>query len=223
MFCPSSFFFFFSSVFCTFYITAAHRSPTQRSGLCRFRCCINKELQQTFKVWKHLHFMRRYFTTIIIANVVSSCLHSYSGFDPCVGGQPLRSAVIPWNIISPPTCYCLLSLFPHLCFGKRKKKKKRKQYHGTIFGIRCTIGEDLSNQKITLKHEPSQNSPNPPKYSESFNFKHRKNHTMVGDTTQVPIVRHVLTDQLDQSRDKWDKFCLQQNQTTKLLLASLKE
>lgn len=70
--------------------------------------------------------MRRYFTTIIIANVVSSCLHSYSGFDPCVGGQPLRSAVIPWNIISPPTCYCLLSLFPHLCFGKRKKKKKKK-------------------------------------------------------------------------------------------------
>lgn len=46
----------FFSVFFTFYITAAPRSPTQRSGLWCFRCCINNELNQTFKVSKHFTF-----------------------------------------------------------------------------------------------------------------------------------------------------------------------
>lgn len=51
----------FFSVFFTFYITAAPRSPTQRSGLWCFRRYINKELNQTFKVSKHFTFYEEIF------------------------------------------------------------------------------------------------------------------------------------------------------------------
>lgn len=84
--------------------------------------------------------MRRYFTAIITACVVSSPLHSYSGFDPCVGGLFFRVAeipVLPLNIISPPTCHCLLFVFPNQLGGKKAVPRDciwEKMYHRESFG-----------------------------------------------------------------------------------------
>lgn len=124
----------FFTVFFTFYIAAA---LSQR--LWCLRCCLNKELNQTFKVSKLFTFDGEIFHS----NNYSWCCIIFLALPQQL--WPLcrwsQTPVLPLNITFPPTCHCLLLLFQNLLW-------EREQDSWTVCGKRWTIGGNMFSQEI---------------------------------------------------------------------------